>query len=107
MIEARHCISCRVFVSRDIQFDKKGNPFWICPSCGAVTWDRGWYKYVDQAEATEIVEHRGRRGLFVHKSDKVYVGIDNSTGDAWVEEFPNLIECLKWLADKEDEDDKE
>lgn len=102
MIEARSCVKCRSFVSRDIQFDKAGNPFWICPACGAVTWDRGWYKYVDQAEATEIIEHRGRRGLFVQKCGETYVGIDNRTGDAWVEEFPTLTDCLMWLADKEE-----
>lgn len=26
-----------------------------------------------------------------------YIGIDNSTGDAWTEEFPDLTECMMWL----------
>ena len=26
-----------------------------------------------------------------------YVAIDNSTGDAWTEEFDNLEQCLNWL----------
>ena len=25
------------------------------------------------------------------------IGVDNSTGDAWTEDFPTLEECLAWL----------
>lgn len=103
MIEATRCNHCGLFVSRDIQFNEKGAPFWICPVCGVVTEDQRWYKYVNQQEANEIIEHRGRRGLFVQETGVEYVGIDNSTGDAWVEEFPDLTECLMWLADKRED----
>lgn len=104
MIYATRCRHCSGFVSRDIQFNEKGNPFWICPLCGVKEEDHRWYKYVSREEALEIIEHRGRRGLFVQETGDKIVGIDNSTGDAWVEEFTNLTECLMWLADKREED---
>lgn len=62
--------------------------------------DHGWYKYVSQEQANKIIETREPRGKFVQDTGIEFVGIDNSTGDAWVEEFPDLTECLKWLNDK-------
>jgi len=29
--------------------------------------------------------------------DEIFIGIDNSTGDAWVEEFKTKQECMSWL----------
>ena len=48
-----------------------------------------------QAEA--VIETRRPTGLFYVHEDGVYVGIDNSTGHAWVEEFSSLRECKEWL----------
>ncbi|MBR3972948.1 MAG: hypothetical protein IKJ99_03210 [Oscillospiraceae bacterium] len=107
MITATRCRHCGGFVRRDICFDKKGEPFWTCPLCGKVETDHSWYKYVGHAEAIEVIEHRGRRGLFVEEAGNVIIGIDNSTGYAWVEEFQNLTDCLMWLVDKEAKDDKD
>lgn len=103
MLITTKCRHCGAFVSHDILFNAKGNPYWICPFCGAKEEDHSWYKYVNQEEANQIIEHRSRRGLFVQEADGKFVGIDNTTGDAWVEEFPDLTECLKWLADKQEE----
>lgn len=103
LVGATRCKHCGSFVCKDIQFNEKGAPFWICPSCGVKMEDHRWYKYVSQKEATEIIEHRGPRGFFVQETGDKFVGIDNSTGDAWVEEFPNLTECLKWLAGEREE----
>ena len=36
-------------------------------------------------------------GSFYYKSDDLYVGIDNSNGDAFVEEFDNVDDCIDWL----------
>ena len=41
-------------------------------------------------------------GLFYAKEDGVYVGIDNSTGHAWTEEFKRRSKCLRWLKGKDD-----
>jgi hypothetical protein len=36
-------------------------------------------------------------GRYYLQENGVWVGIDNSTGDAWTEEFPTKRKCLKWL----------
>lgn len=48
-------------------------------------------------EAHSIVETRVPRGLFYLEDGDVIVGIDNSTGDAWVEEFSHYKLCENWL----------
>lgn len=37
------------------------------------------------------------RGYFYTKEGDTFVAIDNSTGDAWTEEFQSLKECTDWL----------
>jgi len=45
-----------------------------------------------------IIETRQPRGLFYRKAGRrCYVGVDNSTGDAWTEEFRTKRQCLRWL----------
>lgn len=36
-------------------------------------------------------------GRFYTKEGELYTGIDNSTGDAWTEEFKTKASCFKWL----------
>lgn len=36
-------------------------------------------------------------GRFIHKDGKKFVGIDNSDGDAFVEEFITEAGCVQWL----------
>lgn len=36
-------------------------------------------------------------GRFYTKEGELYIGIDNSTGDAWTEEFKTKASCFKWL----------
>lgn len=52
--------------------------------------------------STYIIENSIPRGLFYlkDKDADIYVGIDNSEGDAFVEEFKSVIECRKWLQGK-------
>lgn len=45
-------------------------------------------------------------GLYYLIDDGKYVGIDNSTNDAWTEEFNTLEECKNWLEGAELESDK-
>ena len=100
--QATRCYDCGSYVSRDIYFGRFGKrnnvPLWVCPNCGVVHEDYRWFKYVSQQEANAIIEHRGPRGLFVLETGVEYIGIDNSTGDAWTEEFLDLTECMMWLA---------
>lgn len=54
-------------------------------------------KQVTPEEAENIINTRAPLGLFYLIEDGVYVGIDNSTGDAWTEEFATKKDCLTWL----------
>ncbi len=53
---------------------------------------------VSQWEALRIIKNRMPCGLFIeHLENGSCVGIDNATGDAWVEEFPDAAQCFYWL----------
>lgn len=54
-------------------------------------------KMITSEQASTIIDTRIPFGLFYLLDDDVYIGIDNTTGDAWTEEFPNLCQCKKWL----------
>ena len=46
----------------------------------------------------QIIETRQPLGLFYRmEARRLYVGVDNSTGDAWTEEFRSRRQCLRWL----------
>lgn len=54
-------------------------------------------KETTSEQASVIIDTRQPLGLFYLLDNSIYVGIDNSTGDAWTEEFSNLRQCKKWL----------
>ena len=54
-------------------------------------------KHITREEASKIIETREPRGLFYEIDGDLHVGIDNKSGDAWVEEFKTPEECLNWL----------
>lgn len=47
--------------------------------------------------AKTVIDTREPRGLFWHTDGEKFIGIDNSTGDAWTEEFDTKEECFAWL----------
>jgi len=49
-------------------------------------------------QADSIIETRKPLGLFYVRKSGGYVGIDNSNGQAWTEEFRNLQKCKRWLS---------
>ena len=55
------------------------------------------YEQISQEKANEIIETREPLGKFWCKEGNIYVAIDNSTGDAWTEDFDNYEECEKYL----------
>lgn len=57
--------------------------------------------------ASGIIEHGEPKGLFYTMESGRFVGIDNSTGDVWVEEFQSEMECRDWLIRQEDTHEKE
>ena len=39
-------------------------------------------------------------GLFLTKEGRKWVAVDNSTGDAWTEEFSRKHQAVRWLRGK-------
>lgn len=56
-------------------------------------------KRVNKQEAEKIIDTFKPIGIFYMYDNEanVYVGIDNSSGECWVEEFYSLEDCLEWL----------
>lgn len=52
---------------------------------------------VSKNEALKIIARYSPRGLFWCIDGVKYIGIDNSTGDAWTEEFDTFKQCESWL----------
>ncbi|HBF0843875.1 TPA: hypothetical protein ACG3P3_002384 [Clostridioides difficile] len=60
-------------------------------------------KIIDKA-TFDNVKKDNTRGLFLYKDEgaQIYIGIDNSTGECWVEEKETEKECIAWLMDEEE-----
>lgn len=54
-------------------------------------------KKLTKEQASEVIETRTPTGRFYTKEGELYIGIDNSAGDAWTEEFKTKASCFKWL----------
>ena len=47
-----------------------------------------------------VIEHRTPSGLFLTKEGHKWVAVDNTTGDAWTEEFSRKHQAIRWLRGK-------
>ena len=56
---------------------------------------------VSSWRAYQIMMKGKPKGLFYCVCKDVYIGIDNSTGEVWTEEFHNKEDCVNWLINKE------
>ncbi len=45
----------------------------------------------------EVIENRTPCGHFLTKDGRKWVAVDNSTGDAWTEEFSRKRQAVRWL----------
>lgn len=59
-------------------------------------------KIVSASELSKVIDApRSNRGLYLSlesdETDIVLVACDNSTGDAWVEEFYSTKDAVRWL----------
>lgn len=54
-------------------------------------------KKVTKEEADNIIETREPLGLFWLEDEGVFVGIDNSSGEVWTEDFKTKRKCHYWL----------
>ena len=55
---------------------------------------------VSSALLGRIIEHRISSGLFLTKEGRKWVAVDNTTGDAWTEEFSRKHQAIRWLRGK-------
>lgn len=61
---------------------------------------------VSSKQSTDVIERRTPLGLFLTKEDRTWVAVDNTTGDAWTEEFPRKRQAICWLRGKFEVGDK-
>lgn len=65
--------------------------------------EKGWkalfinFKKISRSDASWIIGKRKPLGLFYTVESELFIGIDNSTGEAWTEEFKSEEECIRWL----------
>lgn len=66
-------------------------------------------EFISREKATDIITSLKPEGQFISKDGDldVYVGIDNTSSEAYVEEFKDLDTCVHWLDNKDYEPDKE
>ena len=53
---------------------------------------------ISYTQAERIIDTRCPLGLFYVLKAGTYIGIDNSNGQAWTEDFPSFRKCKRWLS---------
>jgi hypothetical protein len=67
---------------------------------------RGVEKQVTSDELKQIVETREPKGCYwAIDSDGRFVGVDNTHGHAFTEDFDNIGDCIAWLRSTETKED--
>lgn len=55
---------------------------------------------VNKAAMNYVIDHKEEeytKGLYFCVDGDAFVGVDNSTNDAWTEEFDHIVKCKAWL----------
>lgn len=55
---------------------------------------------VSSERMMNVIDLRTPLGLFLTKESHKWIAVDNSTGDAWTEEFPRKRQAVRWLRGK-------
>lgn len=55
----------------------------------------------------KVITSREPMGRFYYKEGNRWIGLDNRSGDCWTEAFGTKAECLAWLTDEEEDDERE
>lgn len=97
------CPDCKEEVLAKIVVVGK-TPMSKCPKCGTIHEEHRWYKFAGEEKMKSIIETKEPRGLFLCDTGVEVIGIDNSTGEAITEEFPDKIECVLWLIQEREDD---
>lgn len=64
-------------------------------------------KFVPLEKVSEIIENFNNNkpteeGKYLTVEGNRFVAVDNSTGDAWTEDFPKMKDAIDWLNNKFD-----
>ena len=51
-------------------------------------------------QVLNVIDCRTPLGLFLTKEGRKWVAVDNTTGDAWTEEFDSKCQGVSWLRGK-------
>lgn len=51
-------------------------------------------------QVLNVIDYRTPLGLFLMKEGHTWVAVDNSTGDAWTEDFARKRQAIRWLRGK-------
>lgn len=54
-------------------------------------------KRISPKKLTGVIERRTPPGLFLTKEGRIWVAVDNTTGDAWTEGFSRKRQAIRWL----------
>ena len=54
-------------------------------------------EFVGDEELINVIMQRYPLGLYITENEKSWTACDNSTGDAWTEDFKTLTEAVQWL----------
>ncbi|MDD3230897.1 MAG: hypothetical protein PHE09_17025 [Oscillospiraceae bacterium] len=60
-----------------------------------------------EEQMSEVIKTRRPTGKFYRQDGSTVVGVDNTTGDAWTEEFNDFDACIRWLNREEEYQDGE
>ena len=52
---------------------------------------------VSSEKVMNVIDLRTPLGLFLTKEGRKWVAVDNTTGDAWTEEFSRKRQAIRWL----------
>ncbi|MDY0235078.1 MAG: hypothetical protein RBR71_03580 [Gudongella sp.] len=63
-------------------------------------------KEITTKEVIKIIKARIPRGVFYANEGRLFIGVDNRAGDAWVEEFDTREDCISWLMYGDDEEEE-
>ena len=55
---------------------------------------------VSSEKVLNVIDFRTPLGLFLTKEGRTWVAVDNTTGDAWTEEFSWKRQAVRWLRGK-------
>ena len=54
-------------------------------------------KLINKARMHAIIDRYALIGRYMTREGRKWVACDNTTGDAWVEEFDTMKQAVKWL----------